>query len=63
MSIDIYEASHQIVEAFRGLTDTEIRKSILMALVAVDKTDLLVDPLTLVTATRQVSPEAQKLPN
>ena len=64
MSIDIYEASHQIVEALKGLSSTEIKKAILMALVAIEETDLLVDPSMLAMRTLTASTEwNQEIPN
>lgn len=46
-SIDIYAAAKTIDEALSGLSETEIKKAMLMALIATDKEGILVDPVSI----------------
>ena len=46
-SVDQFEAAAKIADACGALSDVEIRKAILMALVSLDKAELLVDPRTI----------------
>lgn len=43
-SIDMYDAASKIDEALDALSESEIKKAMLMALVAIGKADLLIDP-------------------
>ena len=43
-STDIFEAAQKIVDALGGFSESEVRKAILMSLIAVDMTNILIDP-------------------
>ena len=44
MSPDKYEAAGRVAEALGGLSEDEVKKAVLMALVGIDRDGLLVDP-------------------
>ena len=44
---DMYAAANKIADALGGLNEGECRRAVLMALVATDKANLLVDPSTI----------------
>ena len=56
-STDIYEAAKTIDEALNGLSETEIKKALLMALIATGKDGILIDPDSIALRTSVYVPE------
>jgi hypothetical protein len=54
-STDLFEATQKIADALSGLSESEIKKSLLMAIIAVDKVGILIDPSEIMTRTVSAS--------